>query len=120
MTTETIDQLAALYPKTFFVVPEDRRPLKIGIDRDLAGAAAGIMSRVALKRTMRFYTMSVGYLTSMVEGALRLDLNGDPVGRVSAQAAAHAVELLDAHHKHWRVALTFVRNRNRTATVRRR
>lgn len=46
---------------------------------------------------------------------MRLDLNGDPVGRVSAQAAAHAVELLDAHHKHWRVAIAYGKRLNAKA-----
>ena len=31
---EAVGKPAALYPKTFFVAPEDRRPLKIGIYHD--------------------------------------------------------------------------------------
>ena len=46
-------------------------------------------------RALRFYTQGAAYLTSCIEGADRIGLDGQPVGTVAADEAAHAKDSLD-------------------------
>jgi ProP effector len=88
-----IARLAALYPRAFFLVGSDRRPLKIGVDRDLHAADTGL-SRRQLRQTLSRYVGSAGYLEAMREGAARIDLAGEPAGTVIAAEELHAVAKL--------------------------
>jgi ProP effector len=85
-------ELAARYPRTFFLAGPDRRPLKIRINRDLRAVRPQPYSRTQLERFFRFYTTSVDYLAALKAGAARLDLAGNVAGHVSEAEAADAVE----------------------------
>jgi ProP effector len=90
---DVIAKLAQMFPRTFFVVGAARRPLKVGISRDLMAAGTGL-SRARVRHALHHYTRSIGYLTAMTVGAARVDLNGEPAGSVTADEAAHAAERL--------------------------
>jgi hypothetical protein len=62
--------LAERWPRAFAVYQYRRRPLKIGIDNDIA-AAAGAITTDELKAALRFYCGNIGYLLACREGAER-------------------------------------------------
>jgi ProP effector len=94
-STAVIAQLAALFPKAFAVNHHERKPLKIGIDADIVARGVAIEPR-ALWRPLRVYCASFGYLRTITAGAERVDLDGNPAGVVTAEAAALALALLAA------------------------
>jgi len=89
----TIAQLARLYPACFYVARRERRPLKIGIRRDLAALDLGI-GRRALDSALAWYVNGIDYLQSLRVGADRIGLDGAPSGVVSQVDEAHAREKL--------------------------
>ena len=84
--------LHARFPKCFSAKGKEKRPLKIGIDKDLF--AAGGIPGWAIWRALQDYTSGPMYRRAMVEGAERIDLNGEPVGAVTASEAQSARDLL--------------------------
>ena len=52
------------------------RPLKIGIDRDIMERCPAI-GRTERNVILRLYTSRAAYLQSLVEGAARVDLDGN-------------------------------------------
>jgi ProP effector len=89
-TKAIITALAAKFPKCFAVPDTRRRPLKVGIDADLLAALGGSIRRTELIRALAMYCSSEGYLAGVLTGAWRVDLEGKPVGRVSADDEKHA------------------------------
>ena len=90
----TIARLAQLYPACFYVARQERRPLKIGIRRDLAALDLGV-DRRELDSALAWYVNGIGYLQSLRVGADRVGLDGATAGVVSADEA-HAREKLAA------------------------
>jgi sRNA-binding protein len=76
--------LAAKFPKCFAVPDTRRRPLKVGIDADLLAALGGTIPRTDLFRALAMYCSSHGYLERILNGAWRIDLQGNPAGAVTA------------------------------------
>ena len=76
------------YPNAFF--KGHTKPLKVGIHQDLAEREpwSGKLIRWALAN----YVNLPRYVKSMREGAERIDLDGNPAGRVDKEAAQHASE----------------------------
>jgi RNA chaperone ProQ/FINO-like protein len=62
-----IELLARRFPRAFFVNGERRRPLKIGIIRDLVDADIGIPG-TQLRQALAVYTNAPGYLRACREG----------------------------------------------------
>jgi len=91
----TIARLAQLYPACFYAARQQRRPLKIGIRRDLAALNLGI-GRRELDSALAWYVNGIGYLQSLRVGADRIGLDGAPGGVVSGADEAHAREKLAA------------------------
>jgi ProP effector len=87
--------LADLWPAAFSVEPRLRRPLKIGIDKDILAVAGGAITPEELKVGLGSYTRAKGYLKASREGAPRIGLDGAQIGQVSANDARHARWLLD-------------------------
>jgi sRNA-binding protein len=75
---KAIGYLAELFPKCFFVLGYQRRPLKIGLFEDLRPLVS--LTEDDLKAALRRYTAADGYLVACNEGAIRIDLNGDAAG----------------------------------------
>lgn len=69
------------------------RPLKVGIHEELA--AREPWPEKLVRRALACYVNLPRYLKAVREGAERIDLNGQPAGRVDAQAAEHAHRKLD-------------------------
>ena len=83
---EGIAQLAELYPNCF---RQPGQPLKIGIHNDIIARHPELQpGRIASALTT--YTRSVGYLKTLKAGAVRIDLEGNPVGTVTAADEADA------------------------------
>jgi ProP effector len=69
------------------------RPLKIGIHKDLE--ARGIDARVA-RLGLHRYCRHIAYQHALVEGAIRIDLDGQSAGIVTHQEAAYAAKNYEA------------------------
>jgi ProQ/FINO family len=82
---ETIEFLASTWPNCFRVKPRERVPLKVGIGKDLAAAAAGAITDEEISVAMRVYVGNKRYLKALREGAARIDLHGNPAGVVTAK-----------------------------------
>jgi len=88
---QILDLLCERFPGTFVRNPAERQPLKRGIDRDLVARLDGLSSRTALKRVLGGYTACPEYRAKLIEGAARIDLDGNPAGAVTASEAAYAL-----------------------------
>ena len=77
---EGIPQLAELYPSCF---RQPRQPLKIGIHNDIVARHPELRPSL-IARALETYTRSLGYLETLTAGAARIDLEGNPVGTVTA------------------------------------
>ena len=89
--TALLGVLCDRYPKAFDI--EHPRPLKVGIDRDIAVEMddTSLAFETDLRNAMRLYTSSPVYLTAMMaEGAERIDLAGITVGPVKQPHAGFA------------------------------
>ena len=90
----TLARLAEAFPQTF--VLEKYRPhwpLKVGIAAAIPARCPALEWRV-LKMALTAYTGRVMYLRGLVEGAARLDLDGNPAGEVTARDAEYAAAKL--------------------------
>ncbi|WP_018915536.1 ProQ/FINO family protein [Vreelandella zhanjiangensis] len=74
------------YPQAFF--KGHTKPLKIGIHQDLA--AREPWSGKLIRRTLANYVNLPRYLKSVREGVDRIDLDGQPAGKVDKEASLHA------------------------------
>jgi sRNA-binding protein len=88
--------LAETFPKCFLVFEQRRRPLKVGIDRDILERLGEAMTPAELFGALRFYTGNQIYLRHLLNGAWRIDLDGNVVGVVTAKDEAHARRKIDA------------------------
>jgi sRNA-binding protein len=87
-----IAELVVAFPAAFTLDPTLVRPLKLGIKDDIYAQSA--ISRRHIKAALRSYCNSVHYLAASTEGAMRIDLTGEPAGTVTATEARHATERL--------------------------
>jgi ProP effector len=90
----TITELVAAFPAAFTLDRTLVRPVKLGIKDDLYGQSA--ISHRRITAALRSYCNSVHYLRASTEGAVRIDLAGEPAGTVTATQARHATEGLAA------------------------
>jgi sRNA-binding protein len=96
----TIGRLAEKWPKAFHVFERRRKPLKIGVDTDIVAGLDGAITLPELRAAMRSYTGNLGYLLASKEGAVRVDLQGDAAGVVTATEAKWAAMRLDGLRRH--------------------
>ena len=75
----TLPALAKTYPACFD--GENPRPLKLGIHRDLVAAG---FEKAAVKRALARYCNRPRYRKALRAGAIRIDLQGQPAGVVTA------------------------------------
>ena len=87
-----IDLLAELYPMAFSMYEGRRKPLKIGIRDDLNKVLDGAVTEIGLKQALRCYCQNKVYRSRLRQGAVRIDLQGEPVGIVSAEHATGDME----------------------------
>ena len=91
--TARVDTLLTLrqkFPKAFARLSDyKRRPLKIGIHLDIA-AALPDLDPIGISRALRFYVSDIRYHRACIEGAERIDLDGNPAGVVSQTEAGNS------------------------------
>lgn len=90
----TIGKLQKRFPKAFPKNPSPKLPLKIGIFEDLLAHATELaLSETELRAAIKIWCRGSRYWTSMVEGAIRVDLSGEEAGRVSPEDGVRATKL---------------------------
>ena len=82
---EVITLLATRFPKTFFVHEAHRRPLKLGIHRDVGAVLGDVVDRRTLHAVLRYYVSNIAYRKSD-----RIDLDGNAAGIVTELEAVNA------------------------------
>jgi sRNA-binding protein len=82
--------LVAEFPLAFSTEPEQMKPLSIGIKPRIYGRCT--LSNRKVGDALRRYTRRVAYLHAIVEGAVRVDVDGTASGTVTAKESAHAAE----------------------------
>jgi sRNA-binding protein len=85
-----IAALVAAFPLAFATEPEQIKPLSIGIKQRIYARCT--LSHRKVSDALRRYTGRVAYLHAIVEGAVRVDLDGTATGIVTAKEATHAAE----------------------------
>jgi ProP effector len=89
-----LTRLAEWFPQTFVLEKHlPHRPLKVGIAADILARLPG-STRRELAPVLGIYAKRVMYLQSLVAGAIRIDLDGNPAGEVSVADAEHAAVAL--------------------------
>ena len=88
----TISELARAFPTAFPLDPTTVRPLKLGIKDDIY--ARSDISHRRITAALRLYCNGASYLAASKEGAVRIDLSGQPAGTVTEAEAKHAFEAL--------------------------
>jgi ProP effector len=88
--------LAETFPRCFSVYEGRRRPLKIGIHKDILAAVDGALTLPELSKALRVHCANGAYLHSSREGAQRTDLDGNPAGIVTAEESQRAKARLAA------------------------
>jgi sRNA-binding protein len=79
-----LDLLAETWPKCFFIYEQRRLPLKIGIHQDIIAVLDGAGTPIELRRALAYYCRNRSYLRHLRAGAVRIDLDGNPAGTVTA------------------------------------
>jgi ProP effector len=86
-----LTQLCERFPKCFVWFEDKRRPLKCRIHADIL--AVGGFDPHELGHVLSAYTCNAKYRSRLVEGAERIDLNGEPAGNVTFEEQLRAQEL---------------------------
>ena len=97
-----VETLAALWPNAFTADPRERRPLKVGIGKDIEAASAGALTKHEITRALAWYVNGGSYLWRLKAGAERIDLQGHPAGTVTEEEAKHAKARLKARKAKYR------------------
>jgi ProP effector len=91
----TFELLASIWPNCFSHRLTNRKPLKIGIGKELAVAVDGALTPKELDTALRLYTTQKAYLRTLKAGAQRVDLDGNPAGTVTPEQAAVARQRIE-------------------------
>ena len=95
-TKDIIAYLAEKFPLCF-ILEGEAKPLKIGLFQDLAEALQDDerVSKTQLRQALRQYTSNWRYLHGCREGAVRVDLQGNPAGVLDAEHVAHEARVAE-------------------------
>jgi len=91
-----VELLKAHFPHCFKELKEIK-PLKIGIKQDLVKHLSSredivIGDKACMVTSLSYYVNSIAYHKSMIAGAMRVDLEGNPVAPVTAEEAHYSTE----------------------------
>ena len=105
-----VELMKAYFPDCFKSA-NDVRPLKKGIKQDLVKRLSTIETivtedKACMVKSLAYYVNTAAYHKSVVEGAIRIDLNGDSAGVVSADEAKYSVERHQAKQQAKLIAAT--------------
>lgn len=89
-----VELLKAYFPLCFKDIKEIQ-PLKVGIKQDLVKQLATlenivISDKACMVTSLAYYVNSAAYHKNMVEGAVRIDLEGNSAGAVTVEEAKYA------------------------------
>lgn len=98
-----VDLLKLHFPNGFKSM-SDVKPLKKGIKEDLLkrlGAMEFIVTedKACMVKSLSYYVNTMAYHKSVVAGAERIDLDGQPAGVVTEEEAKYSVEKQQARHQ---------------------
>ncbi|MDR5741112.1 MULTISPECIES: ProQ/FinO family protein [unclassified Caballeronia] len=89
-----IGKLQRRFPVAFPKNPAPKVPLKVGVIDDLLQRASDIgLTDAEIRNAIKVWCRGARYWSSLVEGAARVDLDGNPTGNVSAADAGRARQL---------------------------
>ncbi len=80
-----LDLLTETWPACFSIYERRRKPLKIGIHRDILAVLDGAVTPAELSRALRCYVANKVYRERLIAGAVRVGLDGKPAGEVTAE-----------------------------------
>ncbi|HSW69882.1 MAG TPA: ProQ/FINO family protein [Gammaproteobacteria bacterium] len=91
-----VELLKAHFPNCFKEFKEIR-PLKVGIKQDLVKHLSGredivIGDKACMVNSLAYYVNSIAYHKSMIEGSMRIDLDGKEMVPVTAEEAQYSSE----------------------------
>jgi sRNA-binding protein len=91
-----IELLKAHYPQCF-KEPAEVKPLKVGIKQDLVKHLSTrediiLADKTCMIKSLSYYVTTMNYFKNVVEGASRIDLDGNSVGAVSIEEARYSSE----------------------------
>ena len=91
-----VELLKAHFPNCF-KEHKNIQPLKIGIKQDLAKNLSAredivLSDKACMVSSLAYYVNSVAYHRSMLEGAARIDLMGNPTGMVTTEESQYSIE----------------------------
>lgn len=84
---EAREELCHAFPAAIAPKGWDKRPLKIGIHKDMTSYG---MEPALIAAALRDYTGGFKYLKALTPDADRIDIEGAPAGKVTADQAAYA------------------------------
>jgi ProP effector len=85
--------LSKRFPLCFSKFKKPKQPLKIGITADIIAACPDVLHR-DIRDALSDYTKGPTYQSALVEGAARIDLNGEPAGFVTIHDELYAKDRL--------------------------
>jgi ProP effector len=90
-------ELLKVYFPLGFKPASEVRPLKKGIKQDLVKRLSTIETivtedKACMVKSLSYYVNTAAYHKSVVEGAVRIDLDGNPAGIVSGEEAKYSIE----------------------------
>ena len=90
-------ELLKVYFPNVFKSGNEIQPLKKGIKQDLVKrlstiAEIVIEDKACMVKSLAYYVNTAAYHKSVVLGAMRIDLDGNPAGTVTAEEAKYSVE----------------------------
>lgn len=91
-----VELLKVYFPASFKSLNEVK-PLKKGIKQDLIRRLSTLSEvvtedKACMVKSLSYYVNTAAYHKSVVEGATRIDLDGNDVGKVTAEEAKYSVE----------------------------
>lgn len=91
-----VELLRAYFPAAF-KLPSEIKPLKKGIKQDLLIRLSTLENivtedKACMVKSLAYYVNTLAYHKSVVEGAIRIDLDGMPAGTVLAEEAKYSIE----------------------------
>jgi ProP effector len=76
--------LAERFPLAIKPKGADKSPLKIGVKQDVIARCPDLSKR-QIRDALRDYTSGFLYLRALINGACRIDLDGQPAGEIAAE-----------------------------------
>lgn len=98
-----VELLKVYFPASFRPAGEVV-PLKKGIKHDLIKRLSTIQEiviedKACMVKSLAYYVNTAAYHKSVIEGATRIDLDGNPAGLVSSEEAKYSIERYQAKHQ---------------------